>query len=207
MSQPSVRALLAEAAIGIAVCCGAYTLVAEPVERALVAERVKEAALHQETHASQQRAAQAASRNERMASTLDWARRVDAASVLARDEAGMLGALMEHARQKRVRIDQIHPLPNREAFKPAGVDAAPTARTHRTAYSIRLEATFSDFVAFIYRGPDALGFMRIESISISAPSKPGSHEVQVTIQTEHLGFDVGAILSEASTSKADKVTR
>lgn len=201
MSSQTVRSLLAEVAIGVALCAAAYMMIVEPIDRALVIERAKEAALRKEAAAEQSLSAQAASLRAQIASVQAWARRVRAAGALTDDEAGMLGAVMEHAGRHRVHVEEINPRPAREAAKP---DSGPLKRTRRTAYSIRLESTFPDLVAFIDTAPDALGFMRIESLTISTPSKPGSETVHVTMQTEHLGFDVSAILTDASSPKVEK---
>lgn len=187
MSDVPIRSLAAELVIGVALCAGAYMLVMQPLELRLAEATAKTARAQADALASRETAKRVDSLRQQLAEAKAWADRVERLSVCARDEAGMLAAVMQLAGKHGVRVDEIVPSGHHDASDVAA------GKTVRAGYSLRVAATYPDLVAFLDHAPKVLGLMRIESLAIGAPSRSAGEKVQAVVRTEHFGFDVAAM--------------
>lgn len=195
-----LRALIAETAIGLALCGAAYALFVDPVEHQLRSLHDKAAALraHSQSVDSSNLAPAAVQVAKDRAAAL--AARIRAASLPAKDETRMLQDLTALAERHRVRVDDLRPAQAsslrrtaRERGNGEGKSAALSPVTARIGYGFSLVGGFADTAAFLAAVQTELGFATVTAVRMSTVQDPGSQLVRVQVETEHVAFDTRSL--------------
>lgn len=195
-----VRAVMAEMAIGLAVCAGAYLMLVDPMDaqrESVRAEAESLRLLSRSALASMPEAqAQLALSSARIA--------IDALAkraALGRDEAAIFSGTLQLAGVCGVRVESMQPLTSKVNVR-AGQSASPGDSIH--GYAINVVGSFSNVAAFLTRLQAGEALTTIRAVRIMPTMIPGSTDQQATIEAEWFAPDCRATVSAApATSTAE----
>jgi len=229
VSRPNPgRQMLAEFAIGVLVCAGAYMMLVEPAQRELVKARAEIDALRARdaeqgsiSGLTEEQIAQLRS------ATLRRSESVREHSRMARDEAAMFGTIMALATEHGVRVDQLQPgaagvvneqgklVPVGQAATPPPPPPAPAAagaaapapaiapvRDMKSSYTISATGAYANVTALLDALQSKLGYTIIRSVRLTPMDPAGPQAVSVQIQTEHLAIDLSGVKLPAAPAPA-----
>jgi hypothetical protein len=209
-----LRSLAAHLVIGAGLCLGVHALLVAPAERELaeLRRRTAEARVRVESVDSGRDRDLAIAALERVRGEVETA--VEAGRP-AGDEAGLLRAVMDLARESGVTVEQVSPLAPRSVSRAgaapvAPVPAAPGAGSHaaavgagpdsgdgdepiavelrRAALALNARGTFEDLVLFVEGLESRLGLTTVRALRFVPDGVPGSRQLTAQIETEHVGL-------------------
>lgn len=210
-----VRTLAAQLVIGAGLCLGVHALLVAPAERELAELRRRSA----EARVRVESVDSGRDRDLAIASLARVSGEVAAAAEAGRpagDEAGLLRAVMDLARESGVTVEQVSPLAPRSVSRAgaapvAPVPAAPGAGSHaaavggagpdsgegdepiavelrRAALALNARGTFEDLVVFVEGLESRLGLTTVRALRFVPDGVPGSRQLTAQIETEHVGL-------------------
>ncbi len=203
-----LRNVIAQGAIALMVCVGAYMFLVDPSSTKLAAARADEAHL-----VSQASAAEALRNNAPQISAAatrarDEAQKISQTGRLARSEQELFAALSALAARSHIRVDQMTPSKLLGTAKPTAPTATPTPEgsenslTAAQGYMIDATASYSDIANFIKAVRTELGYCTVKSVRMMPTSDTRTKLVHVVVETEHYSFDASPVSLTADAAGA-----
>lgn len=184
-----IRAVMAELAIGLAVCAGAYLVLVDPMDAQRESVRAEAESLRLLAQTAEGSMPEAEARL-----ALSSARRaIDALAkraALGRDEAAIFSGTLQLAGACGVRVESMQPLASRVNVR-AGQGSAAGDSIH--GYAIHVVGSFSHVAAFLTRLQAGEALTTIRAVRITPTMIPGSTDQQATIEAEWFAPDCRAM--------------
>lgn len=193
-SPLTIRTLIAEGSIALAVCAGAYLILVDPAEaerRALAQQGTAPPAA-----TAQAPDADAAALVKSLTDIRAFALRINQNSALSLDESTIVNRYMKEAARCGVRIESVQPSTTRGRGPTSASKAATSQPVDRFAdFDLRVAGEYAAVTAFIARIQDFGGYTVVSSVRIAPDRAPGSTTVQASIDVGHLAMDTRALAS------------
>lgn len=189
MNRSTIRSLVSETAIGVAVASGVYLVGADSLARAAAEVRAR----HDARYAQSVMSSDPGTLRE-VAFIRQRLQHIESQSKFAADELETLSALGRIAEQSGVRIETLEQLtPAPLAAQPDAGEAASgtpqTIRERRIGFSLVGVGTYSQAASLIGAIQTQLGYARIESMRLVPSGDTNEPLVKINLTTHHWWFD------------------
>jgi hypothetical protein len=192
MSNQDRRQLVAQAAIGVTLCFGAYMLLADGPRTRLQTARAEVQGLQAQVQGAESMRDRIPAITKSLEAVERESAQVNQMGKAARDERGLFAALMALAAKHQVRLDELNPT----RMGPGGAKET-TAKTTGQAdvavgYSMVAVGAYENIAGFLAAVSTELGYVAVRTVRLAPEPNDTARLVRATIETEHYSFDVSA---------------
>lgn len=198
-----LRNVVAQGAIALMVCLGAFMFLVDPATKKLAIARAQEATLVSQASAVEALRNSVPQISAAATRAREEAERIQQTGRLARQEQELFAALSSLAARSKIRVDQLTPnkVIGTNKLSAAGQPASPASDQPESSlnaafgYTIDATAPYSDLAAFLKAVRTELGYCLVKSVRIAPTQEVNANLVHAIIVTEHYSFDATPLAS------------